>query len=305
MEELLMRAALVVAMAFAAYSSFPLTAQRHAPTEQQTLPEQQPGSLPASETNLAQAVPSVDGSANTPAEALKPVSGELMGKLDSQSAKTGDSVMLKTKENVRTADGTEIPKGSKIVGTVTGVQAHGGSAQNSQIAVKFDRAELKSGQSVAIESVIQSVAPAEGDAGNNANTYGASMTGPLASGGSSGAQPSGTGANMSHDAMNGNLGAANREGAQASLPPGLNTTRSSASSGPAPGTIVARNGDIAIRATAVPGVLIANTAKGLPFANASSILLGAKRDVHLDVGTLMVIAVATMSNGGTAGGMSR
>ncbi len=299
-----MRAALVVAMAFAAYSSSPLTAQQqHTSTEQQTSSGQQPSSLAADQTKPPQATSSVDSSANAAAAALKPVSGELMGKLDSQSAKTGDTVVVKTNANVRTADGTEIPKGSKIVGTVTGVQANGGSAQNSQIAVKFDHVELKSGRSVAIESVMQSVAPAESNAGNNASIYGAPMAGSMAASDTSSVQQSG--ANMSHDAMNGNMGANNREGAQASLPPGPNTKRSSAGSGPAPGTIVARSGNIAIRVTAVPGVLIANNANGLPFANASSIILGAQRDVHLEVGTLMVIAVTTKSTVGTGGPMSR
>ena len=58
------------------------------------------------------------------------------------------------------------------------------------------------------------------------------------------------------------------------------------------GTVVARNGNIAIRTTAIPGVLLANNADGQPFANASGALLGAKRDVHLDSGTHLVVALA-------------
>ena len=43
------------------------------------------------------------------------MSGELQDKLDSKTAKVGDSVVVKT------ADGTEIPKGTKLVGRVTDV----------------------------------------------------------------------------------------------------------------------------------------------------------------------------------------
>ena len=70
---------------------------------------------------------------------------------------------------------------------------------------------------------------------------------------------------------------------------------------PAPGSIVARNGNVAIRATSIPGVLLANDINGLPFTNASGMLLGARRDIHLDGGTQMVVAVAAAPAGAGAG----
>jgi len=65
--------------------------------------------------------------------------------------------------------------------------------------------------------------------------------------------------------------------------------------GPTAGTIVARTGNIAIRTTSVPGVLLAINEPGQQdprMAQASGILLGAKRDVQLDGGTKVVIGVA-------------
>ena len=73
---------------------------------------------------------------------------------------------------------------------------------------------------------------------------------------------------------------------------------------PAPGTIVARNGNVAIRTTSIPGVLLANDINGLPFSNASGLLVGARRDIQLDGGTQMVVAVAAAPQG-AGGGMSR
>ena len=55
---------------------------------------------------------------------MSSVSGELEGKLDSKTAKVGDRVVLKTTEKVQTSDGTVIPRGSRLVGHVTQVQAH-------------------------------------------------------------------------------------------------------------------------------------------------------------------------------------
>lgn len=70
---------------------------------------------------------------------------------------------------------------------------------------------------------------------------------------------------------------------------------------PAAGTIVARNGNIAISTTSVPGVLLANNAPGQQdprMAQASSILLGAKKDVQLDGGTPVVVGVSADNSGG-------
>lgn len=71
-----------------------------------------------------------------------------------------------------------------------------------------------------------------------------------------------------------------------------------AASSPAPGTIVAKTGNIAIQTTSVPYVLLANNAPGQQdprMANASSILLGAKKDVQLEGGTKMVVGIAPAS----------
>ena len=58
------------------------------------------------------------GSAAVPAE-MRPVNGELVNKLDAKSAKAGDQVVVKTTESVKIADGMVIPKGSRLLGTVT------------------------------------------------------------------------------------------------------------------------------------------------------------------------------------------
>ena len=76
---------------------------------------------------------------------MSPVNGELVSKLDSKTAKTGDSVVVQTKASVKTPDGTEIPKGSKLVGHVIAAQPSE-AGENSQVALQFDHIELKGGQ---------------------------------------------------------------------------------------------------------------------------------------------------------------
>lgn len=333
-----MRAATVVAVALATFSSFPLTAQQQdttpqqqtAPAQQTTPPAQQttptavPDSPPAQNgatsqgsSSSTQASPSTQTSPSAPSNGaastmaapiqLAPVSGELVGKLDSTSAKTGDSVVVKTKDDVKTADGTDIPKGSKLVGTVTGVQARGEGKENAQIAIKFDHAELKGGQSLPIQSVIESVGSTES---NPAQNNGGGSFGPPS--GSSSTPSSGAGSSPSSGNMNGsNNTGSNNSMATAPQPNGSasnGSTSGSMQSGtapangtPAPGSIVAKSGNVAIRMTSIPGVLLANNISGQPFSNASGMLLGARQDIKLDGGTKVGLTVATAPGGPAKG----
>ena len=144
-----MKAATVIAVALATLSSFPSTAQQQQPPVQQQQDQQMqqsppataPGAQPQS-SSQSQAQQGAPAAPSASAADLKPVTAELVGKLDTTSAKQGDSVEMKTKQDVKFAGGAEIPKGSKLVGHVTNVQPRGDGKENSQIAIQFDRAEL-------------------------------------------------------------------------------------------------------------------------------------------------------------------
>ena len=104
-----------------ALASFPLlgaAATPGQPTEQTRYPADPSGTEPASPNSSA-------ASPEAPAIEMSPVNGELVSKLDSKTAKTGDSVVVQTKSSVKTADGTEIPKGSKLVGHVLAAKPSG------------------------------------------------------------------------------------------------------------------------------------------------------------------------------------
>jgi hypothetical protein len=249
-----------------ALAIFPLLAQQPPPASQPDNPAARPA-MPNSQA----AVP------ETSAIQMSPVRGELESKLDTKTAKAGDSVVVQTKTSVKTADGTEIPKGSKLVGHVMGVHASE-AGDNSQVVLQFDHVELKGGQSVPVHSQIQSIAPPVG-------TASAALSGPPSSGSSN---PNTSGAN----------------GSRASAAPqstgGDTGTASAGNGGPAAGTVVARTGNIAIATTSVPGVLLANNAPGQQdprMAQASSILLGAKQDIQLDSGTQIVLGVSATGGG--------
>lgn len=248
-----------LAAIFFASASLSMLAQQPTTTEQPSTPAgQQP-----TQQNPPVAEPSQNSptaSADTSAAPMSAVNGELVSKLDSKTAKPGDNVVVQTKGSVKTADGTEVPEGSKLVGHVLAVQASGEQAANSQLVLQLDHVELKGGQSLPVHSQIESI---------GSGTAAGSMNGTPAGNAN---QPS-TSANQSQA-------------------PG---TAPAASSAPAAGTVVAKNGNIAIETTSIPGVLLANNAPGQQdprMARASSILLGAKKDIQLDSGTQVVVGIS-------------
>lgn len=107
----------------------------------------------------AQGTPGFGDDATSRSWEMSAVTCELQGKLDSKTAKTGDSVVLKTTSKVQTSDGTIIPKGSRLMGHITEVQAHDSDRAIAQIGIVFDHAELKKGESVAIHSLIRTAEP--------------------------------------------------------------------------------------------------------------------------------------------------
>ncbi|WP_263419823.1 hypothetical protein [Terriglobus albidus] len=270
-----------------AMACYTLVAQQSPSTSQ---PDQQTDS-PTTRQNPASTAPASPDSqdANTGAASsapLSPVNGELVSKLDSKTAKNGDSVVIQTKAPAKTSDGADIPKGSKLVGHVLGVKASEGG-QNSQVVLQFDHLELKGGQSVPVHSQIQSITPAGGAASAGRSS---AMSTPPANGTSSPGAASGDSSASASPQSPGSSGAASSAG------------DSPAAGSPAPGTVVAKTGNIAISTTSVPGVLLANNAPGQQdprMAQASSILLGAKQDIQLESGTQMVVGISSSAGGGT------
>lgn len=241
---------------------------------------QQPPSSPAA--NVV-ASPAAD-------TAPSPVGGELMSMLDSKTAKAGDRVLLKTKSAVRIADGTEIPKGSKLIGHVIAAKPSSAEDENAQVALQFDQVELKNGPTLPILSEIKALSPSVGVASNASADAAAPSPGEFpghAPGDMYGNTPS--------------LGANTRIGNGAGTAPTVQP----------PGTLVAQTATLAIRTTSIPGVLLAvhepalhepgvhETGQHEP-PQSSGILLGARRDIHLDAGTNFVLGLT--ASGASTGG---
>lgn len=290
-----MKTAILFTAAFVSGFSLPPIAQQPAAgTDQST-------SAPASQSQADQsAAASAQPAHGAPSakisemalEYMRPVSCELAGKLDSKSAKVGDSVVARTTMNVLTADGTEIPKGAKFVGHVTDVQAHSGQTE-AHVSLVFDHAEWSGGHSVAIHTLIEALTPPPALAAPSMDN-GDSMGSPTG-----GAGARGMGGVRSGPALDGTAGAAastaGNLGANAGgvlrntgQAPGNIATNATAPVGPVSSvgpTAVAMMG---LHATGIPGVMLSGDATGA----ASGTLSASKRNVHLDVGTQLTLAVS-------------
>jgi hypothetical protein len=64
------------------------------------------------------------------------------GKVDSKSAKVGDLVAAKTTKDLKLTD-LDIPKGSRLEGTVTSVESAQGKGGDSMLGVRFDHIEMR------------------------------------------------------------------------------------------------------------------------------------------------------------------
>ena len=255
------------------------------------------------------------GSMNSVAvgEQMRPVNGELQSKLDSKSAKAGDEVVVKTTQSATTADGTAIPKGSRLVGHVTTVVAHSKESANSQLGIQFDRAELKGGQSLPVHSEIRSLtAPASAmAAGSGGSDYsmgpgafgGGGMSGGAVSGGAMSGGAMSSGRAGGGGLVGGTVGAVGNTAGAVGPSAGAVANGTVSNAGHVAGdvadnvggTVQSGNGvagsaagNTVAHETGVSGVLLAGDATG----TASGMLFASKQNVHLDSGTRMVVAVA-------------
>jgi hypothetical protein len=248
----------------------------------------------------AQANESANASASV---AMRPVTGELENKLDTKSARAGDPVVLKTSQKIKAADGTEIPKGSRLVGHVTEVQAHAKGQADSRMGLQFDRVELKNGQSLAIHSMIQSVQP------NPEAVAAASMAsddafgspgggGAVSAGAAGGARGGGVGGGV----VGGATSAAGRVGSDIGSTAGgaVGTTRDLGADATGDVTrgvggvtretsgAVGGSASMGVHSTGIPGVMLHGDASG----SASGMLSASNQNIHLDSGTQMVVGIA-------------
>ena len=100
------------------------------------------------------------GQAAPAAEASSPEIHAVLEKIvHPKKAKVGDEVVARMTAATKLKDGTDLPKGTHIIGKVTEVKMKADKEGPSKLGLLFDKAQLKDGKEIPITMALVSVAP--------------------------------------------------------------------------------------------------------------------------------------------------
>lgn len=186
-------------MGAASLAQSTLTATVQDAAQPQTPPTTAPQSSPRAPAQPAAGQPQ-SGTPRIAPGSIIPV--QLTKTVDAKKAKTGDQVVAKVTQDLRTQSGEVlVPKDTKVIGHVTEAQARNKEQKESELAIAFDHAVLKDGNSVQLPMSIQAVigqqnnnnggesAPAGTYGGGSPNTGGGMPAGGAGRTGSMGGSP--------------------------------------------------------------------------------------------------------------------
>jgi hypothetical protein len=152
----------------------------------------------------AQTGSAANGAPQTKQVAAANVSAELTKRIDTKNAKQGDEVDARVTSTVKLPDGTELPRGTKLVGKVTDVKAKSKEDKRAHLAFSIDHAVLKGGKDVPVMVALTSVTgPAQSSASDMAMPGAGGGGGGAAAGGAGGGGMAGSSASAPSAAMAG------------------------------------------------------------------------------------------------------
>ena len=147
----------------------PQTSQAPTPAPTQAPQTSQPATSP--QTGGAQAQPA--GAKKIAPGSVIPV--QLTKTVDAKKAKTGDEVVAKVTQDMKTSTGEVlVPKDTKVFGKVTEAQPRSKEQKESQLAIAFDHAVTKDGSNLQLPMSIQAIiGPQNNQAAEGGNDQGA------------------------------------------------------------------------------------------------------------------------------------
>ena len=212
------------------------------------------------------------------------VQAELTRPVDARKNKPGDEVMARTTQDVKSNGYTVLPKGSKIVGHVTEVQARGKGQKESRVAMAFERAVLKNGSQVPMSLTLQAIGSSQANAA-------AAMDDPGMAGSTTADESVSGMASSSGSATRGALGGVTSTTGRVVNTAGttaggaLNTTHSTGA-GLASVLTSSSQGVVGL-----PGLTLSSASAVSSSTSADSVISSNSGNVHLDSGTRMILRV--------------
>jgi hypothetical protein len=238
------------------------------------------------------------------------ISATLTRPVDARKAKPGDPVTATSDKDAKTADGTSIKRGSKLIGHVTKAQplekSAGGNADGSagsSLGIVFDRAVTKDGREVPLNATIQALSAAESDASFASELGGAGTSLAGAGAGSGRAAVGGLGGGLG-GSVAGGLGAAGSavggvgHGLDASVGGAANSALHSA--GAVGG--LSSSGGLTSGSKGVFGIRDLDIVSSSAGSAEGLLITSRKHNVRLDSGTQMLLSNTVSGSGAAASG---
>ncbi len=196
---------------------------------------------------------------------------QLIKTVDAKKAKTGDEVIAKVTQDMTTQAGEVlVPKDTKVIGHITEAQARNKEQKQSELAISFDRAVMKDGNSMQLPMSIQAII------GQQNNSFG----NPTQPAGASSYPGSGMPAG----------GGANRTGSMGGSPPP--STPSAGGMAPPPSDQNEVPSHPVINAQTQGVIGISNvTLSSEQNSNQGSLMTSEKNNVKLESGTMLLLKV--------------
>jgi hypothetical protein len=218
-----------------------------------------------------------------PATLTKPV--------DARKAKSGDQVMAKTTQDVRSDSGVVIPRGSRLIGHVTDAKAKAKGDSDSTLGIAFDRAVLRNGQEIPLNASIKALAASTNNASASMGdeTVGGATDSSLGSGVSAPAPRGGGG--LLAGAGNAVGGATSTVGGAAN---GVGNTAANIGTnvnGAASGTTLGTAGQLTSQSQGVIGLRGLSLSSAASNSTSGSVITSTGKDVKLDSGTQMLLQI--------------
>jgi len=120
-----------------------------------------PALLFAANPMVSSAATTVPSGAAVAAQVTGPVlEAKFASTLSTRNAKAGDPVKAKMLKSFKMEDGTELPKGSTLVGKVTLARSKKDGNGNAILTFRFDQVEEKGGAVVPVHAMVVAIGPA-------------------------------------------------------------------------------------------------------------------------------------------------
>jgi hypothetical protein len=219
--------------------------------------------------------------------AIVPV--ELPRSIDSKKAKVGDEVIAKVISDVRSGGAVAIPRGSKLVGKITEVNARAKGDATSSLGIVFDKAVLKNGSTLNLVSTIQAVIAPPQAAPSSLSDSGAGIQTPPGGGSSGGGDMVGSATGAVGNTAGSAVGAVGNTAGSA-----LGTAGSDLS---AAGSVGANAPVVTSRTSGVVGIKGLELNTSADSQASGSVLTSGSKSVKLDSGTRLLVNVSAATPG--------